>query len=846
MGDASMSVEQGIVVEQQPVTENIFDTEIKRLFSENVEGNMRNSRQPATPSELEDLKKFLSAQGRFTDNWWKGLYKWLDERNFHSEKYSIAQITFESLDTLPPDAKLPHEFSYWASGALKDPQQKERIVNTLENPEIPATLRSQIPAQLARQPDVWSLDLILKGYKLFGEPVGQEIRKNIVPLFMSGLAVEEVFSSNRDALVQLYTDTASDTQNKKSSILSRVSQQFSKFRVGHHLPSSTPATSEKKIEESGRRVETIRDLVRELFPTYEEYHNKWEELNIRSRERLNHKLSEIVPLTKDEHDISERLSRHESEISNQYCNAWGVGRDISMLPLDVLERYLTNVRQLKTVPDFNKLGRIVFGDGTERGLLTPYTALVRTWIPQGQLLSHLKEQENSGKLYDQIVDDVLIGIDKDIFSNDQMKAVARRNLRILIKHQLPQEIHIFNLPTLLTTSQEDVLGDELETVASLQKRDSQTAALLLSSLSNFNVFGDKYKIALNYISRKREREDIRRIGALKHQDKVSKDLEKIQLTDYSGTRQGEKLVKLAVTLDAISELNDPLQLGISDVVIVPDLRTSYDNARNTLKEIFQKIGIADIEEGYKFLPWLKTKDETALKILREEEVEKIGEARSYNLQASAKFDLEGMKKEIEGYAQAIGVELPEVSLEDLNLESLKQVARYVVAELSKKRDLSEEVLGEVKPNLNRIITSINKGGSYTFSINPQDMKSQLEALQNVSSCLSPGGTMFRYTKEYLKNPNTFWAIIKRQQGVVGRVTMFQGTNESGNPAIARVSKVYAQVPIDESEVDKALRSYADETNTSFVESGKLTAPGLKDFYDDFIGTGRGHTVEVKR
>jgi hypothetical protein len=76
--------------------------------------------------------------------------------------------------------------------------------------------------------------------------------------------------------------------------------------------------------------------------------------------------------------------------------------------------------------------------------------------------------------------------------------------------------------------------------------------------------------------------------------------------------------------------------------------------------------------------------------------------------------------------------------------------------------------------------------------------------------------------------------------------MFQGTNESGNPAIARVSKVYAQVPIDESEVDKALRSYADETNTSFVESGKLTAPGLKDFYDDFIGTGRGHTVEVKR
>jgi hypothetical protein len=216
------------------------------------------------------------------------------------------------------------------------------------------------------------------------------------------------------------------------------------------------------------------------------------------------------------------------------------------------------------------------------------------------------------------------------------------------------------------------------------------------------------------------------------------------------------------------------------------------------------------------------------------------------LQTIAKLDLEGMKRDIESYAKAIGIELPEVPVEDLHLESLKQMATYVIAELSKRKDISEEILKEIKPNLDRIAASMGKGGSYTLSINPQDIKSQMEALQNVGSCLSPGGIRFQYTKGYLKNPNTSWATIKGTQGIVGRVTMFRGTDESGNPAIARVSRVYARAPIDESEVDKLLRSYANEANVTFVERGKLTVPDLQAFYDDFIGTGRGSFIVVNR
>lgn len=205
-----------------------------------------------------------------------------------------------------------------------------------------------------------------------------------------------------------------------------------------------------------------------------------------------------------------------------------------------------------------------------------------------------------------------------------------------------------------------------------------------------------------------------------------------------------------------------------------------------------------------------------------------------------------MRKEIESYAQTIGTKLPEVPSESLNLEALKQMAGHIISELSKRKDIPQEILEEIKPNLNRISTSIDKAGNYTFSVNPSDMKSQLEALQNVTSCLSPEGSKFQYTKKYLKNPYISFATIKGARGIVGRVTIFQGTDENGNPAIARVSSVYAQVPIDEGEIDKLLEKYASETNITFVKQGKLTVPGLQDYYDDFIGAGKGPVVTINR
>lgn len=815
--------------EQQPAPVNSFDTKIKALFA-----NRNYYNDSEKTSALGHVESDIASKDRFTDNWWEGLYKWMDQMDYHREKYSVAQITFESLDTLPPNAKLPEDIGYWISNINgwpeREPERKQVSV-ALGNSLIPISLRGQLSECVARaEVGTYGLDLKMECYRIFGQDVSELAIDEMFALITRSI-IDEKFDTYREDFVELYDQYNAKKSEAPSSTrkligkLSFISKVRDRLNSKSHRESQSQTNLESihKKEIAEKRVDLIKDIILEVIPPALEIVDKskpWER---------GIKLDGYIGVNSSNHKVS---------------------LDMSTLPLETLEKYLFELRRLKNnLPEFSNLAGNLF---SREGLVSPFVALgdasskwdSSEYIPIKSVLHYLDGLKTSGNLDDSILDEVLLGMNKNLFSNDQIKPVARRNLRILMKHQLPQETHTFHISPLLTILEENVLSDGLGTVAAIRERDETTADILLLTLPKLRAFGDKYKVVLDYVKRKREREDLRRIGAIKHEDYVSEALKIIQLTD-SGGRQGERLVKLAINLDTISELNEALQLGISEAGIVPDLRTSYENAQNTLKGILQKLGIANLDEVYKFLPWVKTKDETALKILRGEEVTKVGEARSYNLQASSKFDLEGMKKEIESYAQTIGIELPEVPVEDLNLESLKQMASYVVAELSKRKDISEEVLREIKPNLDRIRTAMDKGGSYTFSINPQDMKSQLEALQNVGSCLSPGGTMFRYTKEYLKNPNTSWAVIKGAQGAVGRVTMFRGTDESGKTAIARVSKVYAQVPIDESEVDKALRNYAVETNANFVERGKLIVPGLQNFYDDFIGKGIGSVVDIK-
>ena len=176
---------------------------------------------------------------------------------------------------------------------------------------------------------------------------------------------------------------------------------------------------------------------------------------------------------------------------------------------------------------------------------------------------------------------------------------------------------------------------------------------------------------------------------------------------------------------------------------------------------------------------------------------------------------------------------------------------HIRYEVSKEKNLDQEVSSEIDLNLNRISEFINTNTNnssrkYKLSVNPSDLESQMESLQNITSCLSPYGKNFEFTKAYLANPNTFFAVIKNdKEKVVGRVTMMMGKDKDGKDKIARVSKVYKIAPLNEKAIDEALIKYAKEMGAEFMENGEMTVEGLERVSDDFV-KGENGKVVVKR
>lgn len=483
---------------EQPIATDNFDTRLRGLFADR-------------PSALTHIESVIEAPDHFTDNWWNGLYKWLDNEKFHNEKQSISRITVESLDTLPPDAKLPKSIRLWISnvnGIQGQKSVRKQILDTLRNPSIPLSLRSQLGKHLAESRITpYSVDEIMQAYRILGEDVGEEVKKQIFPLMLAGLAYDQ-FEPYREDLIKLY----------EQEIVPSHSQ-----------------TDQKKLAE--KRVETIRDLVLELFPPTSNPFERW---------------------------------KHSDSYSNitavSATNA--MGSDLSTLPVETLGEYLSDLRKLKPLPEFLNLQKILLSIANE-GIIPPYVALgkalsshsLSTPIPSSSILNYLNELSQSGILDDRIIDNILLGISKSLVSNDGIKAIARRNMRILIKYQLSEEKNTFLIPNLLTISEENLLKDGLETVLSIKAQDKITASILLSVLPKFRVFGDKYNIVLDYIRNKKEREDLRNIGNITHIDYVSEALKKIKSTD-SGMRQGERLIRFAASLDAMAKSNEERDLDI--------------------------------------------------------------------------------------------------------------------------------------------------------------------------------------------------------------------------------------------------------------------------------------------
>ncbi len=368
-----------------------------------------------------------------------------------------------------------------------------------------------------------------------------------------------------------------------------------------------------------------------------------------------------------------------------------------------------------------------------------------------------------------------------------------------------------------------------------EKGDQLTALFIGRSAARAaHIMGDKYRSFLSYMERRGGRNDV--LTVERASPDVREAVARIK-TPTSSNTQMHNLIRFVRYTDANYTLRVTQQAS-------EDLQAALRNAEAALRQHLEQFGIREVEEALQFLPWLQTKDETALKALRGEQVQKSGQNRSYVLR-TAQLDAEALAQEVRQYARIAGVILPELALSKPSIDSVKQAAQYVISEIDKidrKKDISRQALKEAKPNLDRILQTTNNEGEYTLHVAPQDIKGQMEALQTIPSCLSPGSMYFRHTQNYMANPNTFFATIKGKQGAVGRVTVFTGTIEDDKPAIARVSKLYAIVPVREGDVDEALRKYALETGMVFLERGILKVDGLREAYDDRISFDGKHVT----
>jgi len=457
MGDASMSVEQGIVVEQQPVTENIFDTRIKALFADKDYSPWLDFDKNYKSSVLDHVDGVLSSKDRFTDNWWEGLYKWLDQKYFHSEKYSIAKITFESLDTLPSTAKLPNAIEYWISNLNdwpeKEPERKQISVS-LENSLIPISLRRQLGESVAKAHiETYGLDLKMDCYRIFRQDISELAIDEMFALITTSL-MDEKFDAYKEDFIRLYEQYNVKKSGaprsigkliKKPSFISKVRDRLhSKSHPESQSQTDSKPTNKKEIAE--KRVHLIRDIILEVIPPALEIVDKsqpWE------REI---KLGGYIGANSSYHKVS---------------------LDMSTLPLETLEKYLFELRRLKNnLPEFSHLAGNLF---SKEGFVSPFVALGNASftfvssheIPIKSVLHYLDGLKATGELNDSVLDEVLLGMNKHLFSDDKTRTLARRNLRILIGFKLPQKTHAYDIPRLLEIPEEESFKNRIEVLKSI-------------------------------------------------------------------------------------------------------------------------------------------------------------------------------------------------------------------------------------------------------------------------------------------------------------------------------------------------------------------------------------------
>src|SRR3990167_7037936 len=230
------------------------------------------------------------------------------------------------------------------------------------------------------------------------------------------------------------------------------------------------------------------------------------------------------------------------------------------------------------------------------------------------------------------------------------------------------------------------------------------------------------------------------------------------------------------------------------------------------------------------------------------------------VQAGQTHDTSEIKKEFERlydlYKELTGTEI-DYNRTESTLIDFKTKSRKLLDSLGDwekyNPDKDNETLNELKPNLERLSAlKVSSGREYTIGFSPEDHEGQLEALAKVQSCLSPGASNFKYTKNYLTNTNgnVFFATIRNGgDRLAGRATIaigYDSPDRTGQKYVARVSRIYPEsTGITKDVFDSALQEYAKHINAKVLDSGNMYISGIgQEVYDDYLTPG-SNTDEVR-
>ncbi|MCX8190629.1 MAG: hypothetical protein N3D78_00325 [Candidatus Aenigmarchaeota archaeon] len=395
----------------------------------------------------------------------------------------------------------------------------------------------------------------------------------------------------------------------------------------------------------------------------------------------------------------------------------------------------------------------------------------------------------------------------------------------------------------------EILKYTIDNLKDYSPRNKNFALKLFDTLPEiYHIFGENlYKTLLGYFLKE---EDINSLAKIRNiyldkigdsnLDKIKETLEKIKIEENIGKKQIKRLVNFAGLLDLC--YNFKVEVNVDG----KSLQDAYKIVEENLKKFLNnKYGVEDLDLIKEFLPWFKVNSKVGIGVLKGEKFKKFTDlGRSYKIEVGDKdFNYEEILKELKSYNEKLkridGWEL-EIDENNKTLPYVHDVAREMMSLINRKKDWEKDegmkkyVKGEVLPNLSRFQNLTKKYMSLEVYLNPSDLKTQMKALQEVKSCLSPGGGNFKYTEDYIKSENVFFGVIKSNGKIVGRFTVVNGYDESDKPALAIISNIHSHVPINEEEIKKAVEMYARENGAYLMERGELKIYGLEKIYDDRV------------